>query len=149
MKRTSISESCTEEPGLKNLARILVLAFFSVLCLYIVSDRFTSFSGNGKYSLSLSSLAEAPTESAATASRVLKENCGKCHQSTRPTAKPKALKIFDLDQEPWHDGVRDKHLKGMSRQIGRRKVAESDLAVTQEFIACIRNLETGNSGSSC
>ena len=32
---------------------------------------------------------------------VLAEMCGECHESHRPTAKPKALAIFDLDKPDW------------------------------------------------
>lgn len=32
---------------------------------------------------------------------VLAQHCGECHESHRPTAKPKALAIFDLDQPDW------------------------------------------------
>jgi hypothetical protein len=32
---------------------------------------------------------------------VLAEHCGECHESHRPTAKPKALAIFDLDKPDW------------------------------------------------
>jgi len=36
-----------------------------------------------------------------TAHDVLAQHCGECHESHRPTAKPKALAIFDLDQPDW------------------------------------------------
>src|SRR5262245_54224563 len=32
---------------------------------------------------------------------VLAQHCGECHEGHRPTAKPKALAIFDLDQPDW------------------------------------------------
>jgi mono/diheme cytochrome c family protein len=32
---------------------------------------------------------------------VLAEHCGECHESHRPTAKPKALAVFDLDKPDW------------------------------------------------
>jgi hypothetical protein len=32
---------------------------------------------------------------------VLAQHCGECHESHRPTAKPKALAVFDLDTPDW------------------------------------------------
>jgi len=32
---------------------------------------------------------------------VLAEHCGECHEGHRPTAKPKALAVFDLDKPDW------------------------------------------------
>jgi hypothetical protein len=35
------------------------------------------------------------------AHRVMSARCGECHESHRPTAKPAALAVFDLDQPDW------------------------------------------------
>jgi hypothetical protein len=35
------------------------------------------------------------------AHRVMSARCGECHESHRPTAKPRALAIFDLDHPDW------------------------------------------------
>src|SRR5690242_21723139 len=44
------------------------------------------------------------------------QHCGACHRSDRPTAKPKALAIFDLTKEGWLTGMTEAQVKSA---IGR------------------------------
>ena len=32
---------------------------------------------------------------------IIRPDCGKCHTSSLPTAKPKAVQVFDLDKPEW------------------------------------------------
>src|SRR5262245_19573309 len=50
---------------------------------------------------------------------VLAEHCGECHEGHRPTAKPKALAIFDLDQPDWPSRFDDhKYKSALGRLSG-------------------------------
>ena len=55
---------------------------------------------------------------------VLAEHCGECHESHRPTAKPKALAIFDLDQPDWPSRFDDhKYQTALKRLAGKSDAA--------------------------
>src|SRR5215468_3560542 len=41
---------------------------------------------------------------------LVEERCGKCHNSTRETAKPAALKVFDLKEDNWTASISDEQL---------------------------------------
>ena len=51
------------------------------------------------------------------------QHCGACHRSDRPTAKPKALAIFDLTREGWLAGMTEPQVKSA---IGRMKGISGD-----------------------
>jgi hypothetical protein len=57
---------------------------------------------------------------------VLAEHCGECHESHRPTAKPKALAIFDLDKPDWPTRF-DEHKfnSALKRLAGRSDAARN------------------------
>jgi hypothetical protein len=50
------------------------------------------------------------------AREILKANCGSCHDGALSTAKPAALKVFDLQELEWAAGMSDQQL---GRIIGR------------------------------
>ncbi len=50
------------------------------------------------------------------AREILKANCGTCHDGALSTAKPAALKVFDLKEQEWSAGMSDQQL---GRIIGR------------------------------
>jgi hypothetical protein len=55
---------------------------------------------------------------------VLAEHCGECHEGHRPTAKPKALAIFDLDQPDWPSRFDDhKYKSALGRLSGKGDAA--------------------------
>ena len=55
---------------------------------------------------------------------VLAEHCGECHESHRPTAKPKALAIFDLDKPDWPSRFDEhKYASALKRLAGRSDAA--------------------------
>src|SRR6185436_7486792 len=55
---------------------------------------------------------------------VLAEHCGECHESHRPTAKPKALAIFDLDKPDWPARFDDhKYKAALGRLSGKGPAA--------------------------
>ena len=61
---------------------------------------------------------------------VLAQHCGECHESHRPTAKPKALAIFDLDQPDWPSRF-DEH----KYQAALKRLASKSDAARDTFIA--------------
>src|SRR5262245_118608 len=55
---------------------------------------------------------------------VLAEHCGECHEGHRPTAKPKALAVFDLDQPDWPSRFDDhKYQSALKRLAGKSDAA--------------------------
>lgn len=47
---------------------------------------------------------------------LIEQHCGSCHNSTRQTAKPGALKVFDLNEHDWTARMSNDQLK---KVIGR------------------------------
>src|SRR5215510_16591161 len=42
--------------------------------------------------------------------KLVEDHCGRCHNSTRETAKPAALKVFDLKEDDWTASMSDAQL---------------------------------------
>jgi mono/diheme cytochrome c family protein len=57
---------------------------------------------------------------------VLAEHCGECHESHRPTAKPKALAIFDLDQPDWPSRFDDHKYSTALKRLASKSDAARD-----------------------
>jgi hypothetical protein len=57
---------------------------------------------------------------------VLAEHCGECHESHRPTAKPKALAIFDLDQPDWPSRFDEHKFKSALGRLSGKSAAARD-----------------------
>jgi hypothetical protein len=73
---------------------------------------------------------------------VLAEHCGECHEGHRPTAKPKALAVFDLDQPDWPLRF-DEH----RYQAALRRLASKSDAAREAFIA-FRDAELASSSTT-
>jgi hypothetical protein len=65
---------------------------------------------------------------------VLKETCGRCHDSARPTAKPAALKIFDLHEQEWSARMSDVQMGHMANRFEGFGMPVPDRARVQAFI---------------
>jgi hypothetical protein len=61
---------------------------------------------------------------------VLAEHCGECHEGHRPTAKPPALAVFDLDKPDWPERF-DEH----KFQSALKRLAGKSPAARDAFIA--------------
>ncbi len=87
----------------------------------------------------IGSIAQAtPSKAAADVARlrdgarlVLEPPCGTCHNAERPSAKPAALKVFDLTEEQWQARMSD----GQLRQVISRIRGTSASTVEQDRVA--------------
>lgn len=63
--------------------------------------------------------------------------CGRCHQSTLASHKPKAIAIFDLDgKEQWHDQLTEENLEGLGRRAKNNSaISEDEFALIEAFIS--------------
>ena len=117
--------------------RLAFLICFLVLGISLMVGWLNTSRASGERSF----ISTKDTESgqAERALKVLTENCGKCHQSSLPTANSKALAVFDLDKKPWYPSVNDHHLESMVQRIRTKSgIPEADRTATVEFINCIR-----------
>jgi hypothetical protein len=57
---------------------------------------------------------------------VLAEHCGECHEGHRPTAKPKALAIFDLDKPDWPSRFDDHKFGSALKRLASKSDAARD-----------------------
>ena len=118
---------------MKFYLHLAFLVFFLVFGIYLVSERLIGI----KASEAGASIKQ--TNNAEITLRVMTEHCGKCHQSSLPTANPKALEIFDLDKTPWYSTVSDKHLESISKRLSTKSgVSDSERKAILDFIASIR-----------
>lgn len=66
-----------------------------------------------------------------------KTKCAGCHTGSLASAKPGALAIFDLDDEPWYLKFETEHHPGFTRRIKEESVIpEADKKVLLKFIDC-------------
>jgi hypothetical protein len=68
------------------------------------------------------------------ARQVLEGSCGRCHDGTRPTAKPAALKIFDLHQREWAASMSNEQMNHMSGRFEGFGMPIPDRARVQAYI---------------
>jgi hypothetical protein len=68
------------------------------------------------------------------ARQVLEGSCGRCHDRTRPTAKPAALRIFDLHQPEWAAGMSSEQMNHMSGRFEGFGMPIPDRARVQAYI---------------
>ena len=60
------------------------------------------------------------------AHEALVKHCGTCHESHRPTAKPKALAIFDLDKPDWPTRFDEHRFKSALARLSKQSDAARD-----------------------
>jgi hypothetical protein len=56
----------------------------------------------------------------------LAEHCGECHEAHRPTAKPAALAIFDLDQPDWPSRFNEHRYESALMRLTKKSAAARD-----------------------
>ncbi len=63
--------------------------------------------------------------------------CGRCHQSTLPTADPKALAVFDLDQPAWSATMSRDQIESLGgRARGSTRLGPDEKDAVERFVRC-------------
>lgn len=60
---------------------------------------------------------------------VLSRDCGECHEGHRPTAKPPALAVFDLDAPDWQVRFDDRRFAVAVNRFAKKPAADRDAFV--------------------
>ena len=77
---------------------------------------------------------------AQSAREALMQPCGRCHRSDLPTSLPRALAVFDLTHDPWHDKMSAQQLDGLLERVrGNKDVSECGRQVVESFVRCARD----------
>ena len=63
------------------------------------------------------------------AHEVLSRDCGECHESHRPTAKPPALAVFDLDAADWQTRFDERRFEVAAKRFSSKPLADRDAFV--------------------
>ena len=63
--------------------------------------------------------------------------CGSCHRSTLPTAKPRALAVFDLEEKVWYRHMTDDQIRELARRARLSKEIDPwDMPTVDSFTHC-------------
>ena len=69
----------------------------------------------------------------------LKTSCGRCHDHARPTARPEALRIFDLREPDWSARVTGEQMDHMVARFEGFKMPAADQAAVRKFLDAERS----------
>lgn len=68
---------------------------------------------------------------------LLLQSCGSCHRSSLPTARPRALAVFDLDELDWQRRLTDEQVHELRRRARATKEIDAwDQPTLDRFVAC-------------
>ncbi len=91
--------------------------------------------------VALGAAARAPGDASSELSRLresarkaLSTSCGRCHDGTRPTARPEALRIFDLHERDWSARVTDLQMDHMVERFEGFRMPQADRAAVSRFL---------------
>ena len=70
--------------------------------------------------------------------KVLVEHCGVCHVGTLPSARPAALRIYDLSEQAWDARLKPENYPGISRRVNRQ-ASDAQKAVVEKYLRCARD----------
>ncbi len=65
---------------------------------------------------------------------VISQHCGSCHDGALSTAKPAALKVFDLREEDWTAKMSDDQLTKVTGRIKGFEVPEDQRKLVIDFV---------------
>ena len=68
------------------------------------------------------------------AREALKASCGRCHDHARPTARPEALRIFDLQELDWSARVTDVQMDHMVARFDGFHMPAADQVAVRKFL---------------
>jgi len=68
------------------------------------------------------------------AREALRGTCGRCHDGARPTARPAALRVFDLRNEDWLAGVTDVQMDHMVDRFEAFHLPERDRRTVGSYL---------------
>jgi len=72
------------------------------------------------------------------AREALKASCGRCHDHDRPTARPAALRIFDLREHDWSARVTDVQMDHMVARLDGFQMPPADQVAVRKFLEAER-----------
>src|SRR5215470_4468675 len=91
--------------------------------------------------VALGASAEAPSDAAAELSRLresareaLEASCGRCHDGTLSTARPAALRIFDLHEWDWSARITDPQMDHMVERFEGFRMPQADRVAVSRFL---------------
>ena len=68
------------------------------------------------------------------ARKALRASCGRCHDGTRSTARPAALRIFDLQERDWSARVTDLQMDHMVERFEGFRMPQEDRVTVSRFL---------------
>jgi mono/diheme cytochrome c family protein len=78
---------------------------------------------------------------------ILAQHCGRCHLPNLPTSAPRALKVFDLSEEPWYARLTNDQFDDLLRRVRAiKQLPEPDVAIVESFVRCARDQLCPQSG---
>ena len=66
--------------------------------------------------------------------KLVEDHCGRCHNSMHETAKPAALKVFDLKEEDWTASMSDEQLPKVNGRFASVDVTTAQRKQVADFI---------------
>ena len=63
---------------------------------------------------------------------IIRPDCGSCHTSILPTAKPGAVRVFDLVKSDWQEGMTFEQLEKFKGRLAR--LGESERQKVEELV---------------
>jgi cytochrome c5 len=71
------------------------------------------------------------------AREVLKKSCGKCHQKSISRV-PKALNVYDLEEDVWYSSMSKSQLKGLKKRIRKAaNISKKEVNFVDGCVSCL------------
>lgn len=129
------------------MPRILVTLFQPILSLVLLNLLaacgyfYDGFGGREQSDEAGTSIEQQITPSIALckaeAREVLKKFCGECHIKSISKV-PRALNVYDLEEDVWYSRMSKSQLKGLKRRIRRaEKITKNEVNIVNACVACL------------
>lgn len=79
------------------------------------------------------------------AREALRPSCGRCHDGAQPTARPAALRVFDLAQSDWSAQLTEAEMDHMVGRFEGFKMPAADQVTVRRFLDAERTWRAGRS----